>query len=136
MKIRTYQELLTFDNFYERLDYLTLAGKVGADTFGYDRHINQKFYKSTEWAQVRSYVIVRDSGCDLACPDYDIYDRILIHHMNPMTPENIKSGDDSVINPDFLITTCHSTHNAIHYGFEHKTLPRQTERRSGDTRLW
>lgn len=136
MMIRTYQELVGFQTFDDRFEYLKLNGRVGRDTFGFDRYMNQAFYRSTEWKQMRDYVIVRDNGCDLGHPDHEIYERPLVHHMNPMTKEDIIHGDDSILNPDFLITTTHQTHNAIHYGAERLLIPTATERRPGDTRLW
>lgn len=136
MKIRTYSELKRHDTFLERFRYLMLPGNVGVKTFGFDRHVNQAFYRSTEWRHVRQHVIARDLGCDLGVADYEIFDKILIHHMNPMTVDDIAAGDDSIIDPEFLISTTHKTHNAIHFGDESQ-LPRLTvERQPGDTRLW
>lgn len=134
--IRTYSELIRIDTFEERFRYLSLAGRVGESTFGYDRYLNQKFYTSREWRQLRHHVIARDNACDLACEDYDIFNKIVIHHMNPMTVSDVVDGDESILNPEFLITTTHSTHNAIHYGDE-SLLPRVLASRSpGDTKLW
>lgn len=136
MKIRRYSELRRIDSFIERFRYLALPGDVGACTFGFDRHINQKFYKSTEWRQVRQHVIARDLGCDLGVADHEIYDKILIHHMNPMQISDIVEGNAAILDPDFLICTSHKTHNAIHFGDE-KQLPKPAvERRPGDTKLW
>lgn len=135
-RIRKYSELRKFHTIKERFDYLVLRGEVGKATFGFDRHINQKFYTSREWRQIRNTVIVRDNGCDLGIDGYEIHDRIYIHHMNPMTVEHIENGDSSILDPEFLITTTHLTHNAIHFGDE-KLLPRPLiERRNGDTKLW
>lgn len=134
--IRTYSELRKIDDFVERYRYLALHGEVGLSTFGFDRYINQQFYTSREWRQLRGHVISRDNGCDLGIAGYEIHSRLLIHHMNPVTAENISHGDSSILNPEFLITTTHLTHNAIHYGDE-KLLPRMyEERRRGDTTLW
>jgi hypothetical protein len=134
--IRSYSELRRIDSFEERFEYLSLKRGVGEATFGFDRYLNQMFYRSTEWKQVRNRVIVRDLGCDLGIPGYDIHDRILIHHMNPMTPDMVIHSDDNLLNPEYLITTSHRTHNAIHYG-DKSQLPRPlVERRSGDTLLW
>ena len=134
--IRTYSELRRFDDFNERYQYLKLRGDVGRSTFGFDRYINQQFYTSREWRQVRSYVISRDNGCDLGIDGYEIHSKLLIHHMNPLKPDAISHGDPDILDPEFLITTTHRTHNAIHYGDE-KLLPRLlTERRPGDTKLW
>ena len=134
--IRTYSELRRLTDFEERYKYLALRGSVGRSTFGFDRYINQQFYTSTQWRQIRHHVIARDLGCDLGVEGYEIHDRIYIHHMNPMTVNDIAHGEDSILDPEFLISTTHRTHNAIHYGDE-RLLPRQlTERRSGDTKLW
>ena len=134
--IRTYSELRRLTDFEERYRYLALRGSVGRSTFGFDRYINQQFYTSTQWRQIRHHVIARDLGCDLGVEGYEIHDRIYIHHMNPMTVDDIVHGEDSILNPEFLISTTHRTHNAIHYGDE-RLLPRPlTERRSGDTKLW
>lgn len=136
MKIRSYSELRRLETLKERYDYLALRGEVGAQTFGFDRHLNQRFYTSREWRQVRYEVISRDNGCDLGVEGYEIHDRIVIHHMNPMTVEDISIGDPDILNPDYLITTTHNTHNAIHFGDEN-LLPRKlVERRAGDTKLW
>jgi hypothetical protein len=134
--IRTYSELSRLDTFEERYRYLALRGNVGASTFGFDRYMNQMFYRSTQWRQIRHHVIARDNGCDLGIDGYDIHDRIYIHHMNPMTVEDISHGDDDILDPEYLITTTHRTHNAIHYGDETLLPRRLVERRPGDTRLW
>ncbi len=134
--IRTYSELERLDKFEERYRYLALRGGVGSATFGYDRYINQHFYASRQWRQVRQHVIARDLGCDLGLESYEIFHGLLIHHMNPMAIDNIRHGDSSILDPEFLITTAHRTHNAIHYGDE-KLLPRPfEERRRDDTKLW
>ena len=134
--IRTYSELRRLTDFEDRYKYLALRGSVGRSTFGFDRYINQQFYTSTQWRQIRHHVIARDLGCDLGVEGYEIHDRIYIHHMNPMTVNDIAHGEDSILDPEFLISTTHRTHNAIHYGDE-RLLPRPlTERRSGDTKLW
>lgn len=136
MRIRTYSEMRRFDTLEERYQYLKLRGEVGASTFGFDRFINQDFYKSREWRHVRQHVILRDNGCDLGVDGYEIHDRIIIHHMNPMSVEDIVHGDEAIIDPEVLITTTHRTHNAIHYGDE-RQLPREyVDRRPGDTKLW
>ena len=136
MRIRTYSELLRLATIKERFDYLALRGTVGESTFGFDRYMNQNFYTSTEWRQLRHYVIVRDNGCDLGIDEYDVNGRLIIHHMNPMAPSNIMNGDPSILDPEFLITTSHDTHNAIHYG-DARLLPKPfVERRPGDTKLW
>lgn len=136
MKIRTYSELRRLETFEDRYDYLALNGVVGASTFGFDRYINQQFYHSTQWAQIRHHIIARDLGCDLGVEGFDIHARLIIHHMNPMTPRDIVGADSNILDPEFLITTQHRTHNAIHYG-DKRLLPRQlAERRPGDTKLW
>lgn len=136
MRIRTYSELRRIETFEDRFKYLSLRGQVGAATFGFDRYINQDFYHSRQWADIRHHVIARDSGCDLGVDGYEIYDRVIIHHMNPMTVDDIVEGSSDILDPEFLITTTHRTHNAIHYGDE-KLLPRRlVERKPGDTKLW
>jgi hypothetical protein len=136
MKIRTYKELLQFETFRERFEYLKLGGGVGRSTFGFDRHINQHFYASSEWKSVRDHVIVRDSGCNLAVPGHEIHQGLLIHHMNPMSVNDIVHGEDWILDPEFLITTNHRTHNAIHYGSDDRMPATVTERTPNDTRLW
>lgn len=134
--IRTYSELVQFPTFVERYRYLALRGTVGATTFGWDRELNQRFYQSREWRSIRNYVINRDEGCDLAMPGYEIHTRLYIHHMNPMEVDDIVHGNEDILDPEYLITTTHQTHNAIHYGDE-RQLPRLlVERRPGDTKLW
>lgn len=136
MRIRTYSELRRIETFEERFQYLALHGEVGRATYGFDRYINQQFYTSRQWRQVRQQVIARDYGLDLGVAGYEIYDQILIHHMNPILAEDIMHGDPSILDPEFLITTTHRTHNAIHYGDE-RQLPRQlVPRQPGDTKLW
>lgn len=135
-KLRTYSELCRHKTFEERYWYLRLQGNVGDSTFGFDRLLNQRFYHSNEWKRLRSFVITRDNGCDLGIPGHDIYANLLIHHMNPVTIDDIRHGGDFILNPEFLITTSLQTHNAIHYGDE-TLLPRgPVERKSGDTTLW
>ena len=136
MTTRTYSELARIDDFEDRFRYLMLRGGVGETTFGFDRHINQLFYRSAEWKRVRQHVIARDLGCDLGVEGYDIHDRILIHHLNPMRVDDIVHGDDSILDPEFLISTTHNTHNAIHYGDESLLSQPFVERSFGDTRLW
>jgi len=134
--IRSYRELRRLETLEERFKYLSLRGTVGHSTFGFDRWINQAFYTSREWRNLRHEIIVRDEGCDLGIPGHEIHERLAIHHMNPMTAEQIEQGDEDILNPDFLITVSHRTHNAIHYGDE-GLLPRPLiERTSGDTKLW
>jgi hypothetical protein len=136
MRIRTYTELCGFEGLEARFDYLALNGEVGKATFGYDRYINQQFYTSKQWRDLRHYVIWRDNGCDLGVPGYEIHDRVYIHHMNPMAVADLVHGNDEVLDPEFLITTTHRTHNAIHYG-DRELLPREfVPRRPNDTKLW
>lgn len=135
-KNRTYSELRRLDTFEERYHYLRIGGMPGLQSFGFDRWINQRFYRSREWKRVRDQVILRDNGCDLGVPGYEIHSGLMIHHMNPMSVDDIKHGEDWIIDPNFLITTSLQTHNAIHYGDE-TLLPRgPIERKSGDTTLW
>lgn len=134
--IRSYRELRRIDTFEERFRYLALRGEVGRSTFGFDRYINQQFYTSRQWRQLRHHVIARDLACDLGVEGYEIHGELLIHHMNPITAEDIMHGDPDILNPEYLITTTHQTHNAIHYGDE-RQLPRPLAARApGDTRLW
>lgn len=134
--IRTYSELIKYSAFEERFKYLMLRGGVGDSTFGFDRYINQMFYASVEWKRIRQHVILRDNGCDLGVEGYEIHDRLYVHHMNPMEPDDVFEGNSSIVDPEFLITTTHQTHNAIHYGDE-RQLPRpHVERKRGDTKLW
>lgn len=134
--IRTYSEFRKNSTLEERYEYLALRGQVGASTFGFDRYINQLFYRSAEWRRIRDHVIVRDNGCDLGVEGYEIHDRIYIHHMNPMTAEAIENGDPSILDPEFLISATLRTHNAVHYGDEKQLSRPPVERRPGDTKLW
>jgi len=135
-RIRTYSDLRRLESFEDRFKYLVLHGRVGDATFGFDRYINQRFYHSKQWADIRHEIIVRDLGCDLGVPGFDIHSELVIHHMNPMTVVDITEGGSNVLDPEFLITTRRRTHNAIHYGDE-RLLPRRlVERRPGDTKLW
>lgn len=135
-KIRKYSELRQLETFEERFDYLSLRGHVGRDTFGFDRYINQRFYRSQEWRNARDQVILRDYGCDLGIPGFEIHSELLVHHMNPLTPDDILYSISWIFDPEYLITTCLQTHNAIHYG-DGSRLPRgPVERKTGDTKLW
>ncbi len=136
MMIRRYSELASLGSFEERFEYLRLRGQVGDPTFGYDRWMNQDFYASTEWRQIRHHVIARDQGCDLGVEGFEVFDRIYIHHMNPMSTQDLQDGNEDILDPEFLISCTHRTHNAIHYG-NGRHLPRQlVTRRAGDTKLW
>jgi hypothetical protein len=136
MMIRSYSELSRIVGFEDRFDYLKLNGAVGRSTFGFDRYINQKFYTSYEWKRARNQVILRDDGCDLGVPGYEIYGQLLIHHINPMGVDDIIHGEEWIFDPEYLITTTQNTHNAIHFGSD-KLLPKTVIARSPhDTKLW
>lgn len=133
---KTYREMRQLKTFEERFKYLQLKGAVGEDTFGFDRWINQKFYRSVEWRRVRDQVIIRDNGCDLGCEDHPIIGRIIIHHINPLRVEDFDQNPDYLLNPDYLVCTSHNTHNAIHYGDEN-LLPKEWQpRQPNDTCPW
>lgn len=135
--IRSYAELSQLATFEERFDYLKLGGIVGQETFGFDRIFNQKFYLSTEWRQIRDHVIVRDEGCDLGIPGHEIHGhRIIIHHLNPFRMEDLIRRPEVLLDPEYLITTIHSTHNAIHYGDEHLLIKAPVVRTRNDTCPW
>ena len=137
MIIRTYTELIKRETFIERYRYLKLGGRVGEATFGYDRWLNQIFYsKDPEWLELRDHVIIRDCGCDLGMSDRPIEDRILIHHMNPITKDDIIHRTKWLLDPEYLICTIKNTHDAIHYGDESKLLIAPVERRPYDTCPW
>lgn len=135
MRNRRYSELRRLETFEERFDYLSLVGQVGESTFGHNRWMNQRFYTSPEWHHVRNQVILRDMGCDLGIPGYEVHYGLLVHHMNPVTMEDIGRQRSWILDPEYLICTSKQTHNAIHYGGE---SPRRqlVERTPGDTRLW
>lgn len=134
--IRTYTELSKIDGFKDRFQYLRLNGSVGLDTFGFDRYVNQNFYRSSEWRSIRDQVIIRDNACDLGVEGYEIYGRIYIHHMNPILLEDIENRTAFLLNPEYLIATTHDTHNAIHYGDESLLTIAPTERFENDTCPW
>ena len=135
-KTRTYSELRRLKTFEERFEYLRLAGEVGYSTFGFDRWLNQNFYRSHMWRRARNSVIVRDNGCDLGIEGFDIHTDLIVHHMNPMSPDDIKHGELWILDPNYLVTTSLQTHNAIHFGDERR-LPRgPITRLPGDTKLW
>lgn len=134
--MRTYTELVKLKTFLERFEYLKLNGLVGIDTFGFDRIFNQKFYRSSEWKQIREKVIVRDNGCDLGIEGREIRSKIIIHHITPITLADIENGSPSLFDLDNLITTTHNTHNAIHYGDDSLLIHDIVERRPGDTCPW
>lgn len=137
MNIRTYSELITIPTFVERYRYLRLGGRVGEETFGFDRYLNQSFYRTDEeWLAVRDEVIIRDCGCDLAIPDREIPARIIVHHMNPITKEDILRRTRFLLDPEYLICTIKSTHDAIHYGDESLLLLDPIVRSKHDTCPW
>jgi hypothetical protein len=134
--MRTYSEMLQYSTLEDRFAYLSLRGQVGESTFGFDRWLNQQFYTSRQWRQLRHHIIVRDEGCDLAVPGYEIPVRPTIHHMNPLTVDDIVHGTDEALDPEFLILVSQPTHNAIHFG-DASLLPRPViPRAPGDTQLW
>lgn len=134
--IRTYSELITYESFIDRYNYLKLVGQVGVETFGFDRYINQMLYKSKRWLDTRRKVIIRDQGCDLGVDGYEIGDRIIIHHMNPITLEDIEEERSEVFDPEFLISTSFRTHNAIHYGDESLLPQLPVDRSKNDMCPW
>lgn len=137
MRARTYSELITLPTFEQRFDYLKLNGKVGEDTFGFDRYMNQVFYRSQEWKTIRNKIILRDNGCDLGIEDRPIYERIYIHHMNPVLVDDIVGRSSYLLNPEYLICVSQTTHNAIHYGDANLLMPSMiTERSPNDTAPW
>lgn len=133
---RTYSELIQYPTLLDRFKYLKLDGIVGIDTFGHDRFLNQALYTSYEWKKIRNRVIVRDMGCDMALDGYGIYGRVIIHHINPLSIEDIESGSSKVFDMDNLVCVSHMTHEAIHYGDENLLPKDPIERKPGDTRLW
>lgn len=134
--IRTYTKLNKLGSLEERYDYLALSGELGMATFGFDRWLNQAFYSSREWKQTRSAVIARDLGFDLGDPNSPIQGGPLVHHMNPLMPEDIEEASENLLDPEYLITTSLRTHNAIHYGDRRQLRQPFVERTPGDTRLW
>ena len=136
MSIKTYSELILLPTFEERFKYLQLNGRVGDDTFGFDRYINQKFYRSADWKRIRDQIIIRDNGCDLALEGYEIYGRILIHHINPITVKDVELSTEYLMNPEYLVCVTHNTHNAIHYGDEKQIITGPIVRTKNDTCPW
>lgn len=134
--MKTYSEMILLPTYNERFRYLKLDGKVGADTFGLDRYLNQVFYRSAEWKRIRDMVIVRDNGCDLGIPELPIYGKVIIHHMNPLSVDDILNDNpEYMMNPEYLVCVSHSTHNAIHYG-DDSQLQEYIPRRANDTAPW
>ena len=133
---KTYTNLKRIETFEDKFEYLKLGGSVGHSTFGFDRYINQTFYQSFQWKSVRDHVIIRDKGCDLGVEGYEIHSKLLVHHMVPLTMEDITSGNAWITDPEYLITTTHNTHNAIHYGDKRLLITPLQPRMPGDTKLW
>ena len=133
---RTYTELMRIPTFEERFEYLKLSGRVAKETFGFDRWLNQVFYRSPQWRQLRNQIIIRDNGCDLGIPGREIYDKIYVHHMNPLLKDDIVNKTEYLTNPEYLICVSHMTHEAIHYGDANLLMRDPVERKPGDTILW
>lgn len=134
--IKTYSEFNRLETFEERYAYLKLGGAVGASTFGFDRYLNQDFYRSRLWRRARDIVIARDYGCDLGVRGYEIHDRVYVHHMNPMTVEDITQSNVDILDPEYLISVTLPTHNAVHFGDERLLRQKHVDRQPGDTKLW
>ena len=134
--LRTYTELSKLYTFEDRLEYLKLHGVVASETFGAERFLNQMLYRSSKWKRVRDLVIIRDNGCNLGIDGHTIFSGLIVHHMNPITIDQIESGDKSIFDPEFLICTDLQTHNVIHYGDVDSSLLSLSERKPGDTKLW
>lgn len=136
MRNRSYSELMRLHTFEERFDYLNLHGKVGDTTFGFDRYLNQMFYTSAQWKSMRHFVLARDNGCDMGMDGYELHYRPVIHHMNPMFVTQLVDGDDVVLDPEYLVTVSHRTHNAIHFGQKSLLFTPIIVRKRDDTKLW
>lgn len=136
MITKTYSELITLPTFEERFEYLKIGGTVGEETFGFDRYLNQIFYKSPEWLRTRDFVIARDCGCDLAMEGRDIYGKVIVHHMNPITKEDVLRRSKYLLDPEYLISTVKNTHDAIHFGDERLLMKDPIERVKNDTCPW
>lgn len=134
--IRTYEELIKYKSFKERYNYLKLDGIIGEETFGFDRYLNQKFYNSIEWKQIRDQVIARDMGNDLALEEYPINGKIFIHHMNPINKNDIYNHSDNLLNINYMVCVSFETHNAIHYGYLSSLSEDPIIRTRNDTTLW
>ena len=133
---KSYRDLRQLNTFEERFDYLSLMGQPGTATFGFERWMNQTFYRSTEWRHLRHQIIARDEGADLGIPGFEIHEKVIIHHIIPMRPEDFEEGNPLMLDPDNLITTTHNTHNAIHFGDRSLLRLPPVERAPGDTRMW
>lgn len=136
MSIKTYSELISIPDFLERFRYLQIGGRVGVETFGYDRYLNQILYRSPEWKRFRRDVIIRDNGCDLACEGFDIVGKILVHHIDPITIEDVLNRHPKIFDFENVISTTLNTHNAIHYGDESLLVVAPIERSKFDTCPW
>lgn len=136
MSIKTYSELISLPTFKERFEYLKIGGSIGEETFGYDRYLNQILYRSDEWRKFRRDIIIRDDGKDLACEDYEVGPRAIVHHLNPITVEDVLNRDPKIFDPENVITTSLNTHNAIHYGDESLLILEPIERSMNDTCPW
>ena len=136
MNIRTYSELITIPTFEERYNYLKLNGIVGKETFGYDRYLNQLLYRSSDWRSFRDRIIIRDNGCDLACEGFELQSRIIIHHIDPITIEDIINKHPKVFDPENVVSTSHNTHLAIHYGDKNLISIGPINRYKNDTCPW
>lgn len=134
--IRSYTQLSQLKTFEERFNYVRVSASIGVATFGFDRWLNQAFYTSREWRHVRQDVIARDRGCDLGIEDFPLWDRIAIHHLNPISVRELNEGDPAILDPEYLISVAHDTHNAIHFGKEAPVKNRIVTRHPGDTKLW
>ncbi len=135
-KVKRYSELIQIDDYMKRFDYLKLGGKIGTETFGFERYLNQKFYQSSEWKRVRDAIIIRDNGCDLAYPGREICSKIIIHHINPILPKDIIEKEDWILNPEFLVCVSKQTHDAIHYGDRSLLILDPLVRTKNDTCPW
>jgi hypothetical protein len=135
-RIKSFTDLRDVNDFVARFEYLRTNSRVGVATFGFERYLNQRFYTSVEWRHARNQVIIRDRGCDLGIDGHEVYDKIIIHHMNPITVQQIETGDTEIFDPEFLISVSHPTHNAIHYGDASLLAKPLIVRRPGDTKLW
>lgn len=136
MSIKRYSELITLPTFMERYEYLKIGGRVGAATFGHDRYLNQLLYHSGEWLEFRDFIITRDNGCDLAFPGFELYERIMVHHIDPITVEDVLKRHPKIFDPENVISTCLNTHNAIHYGDASRLALLPLERTPNDTCPW
>lgn len=136
MMNKSYLELIQIPTFQERYEYLKIGGRIGEETFGFDRHLNQTLYRSSEWKRFRRQIIIRDKGCDLGCEGYELYDKILIHHINPITIDDVLNRAPCIFDPNNVICTSLNTHNAIHYGDSELLVTEPIERTKNDTCPW